>query len=99
MSRPDVQRLLIAYTVDLIRVLIELFDFTLQPKLALTTSWKELQEAFETYERSNNRPIIHDSIRSAFQQGKYVLSPAEIRDKVRELLKEHLRRGDDPSAR
>src|SRR6266702_7612659 len=38
MGRPSVQRLLIAYTVDLISVLRELFNITLKPELALTVT-------------------------------------------------------------
>jgi hypothetical protein len=37
---PSIQRVLIAYTVDLVLVLQELFDITLQFKLMGTVSWK-----------------------------------------------------------
>ncbi|KAH9025541.1 hypothetical protein EDB85DRAFT_2277262 [Lactarius pseudohatsudake] len=67
---PSVQRLLIAYTVDLLCVLRELFDITLKPDLALTTSWKELQVAFESYERSYSRRHNHNSICSNTMRGQ-----------------------------
>ncbi|KAH8986813.1 hypothetical protein EDB86DRAFT_2832575 [Lactarius hatsudake] len=69
-SIPSVQRLLIAYTVDLVGVLRELFDITLRPDLALTTTWKELQVAFESYERSYSRQHIHNSIYSNTARGQ-----------------------------
>jgi hypothetical protein len=89
--RPSVQRLLIAYTVDLIGVLRELFDFTLKPDLALTTTWPVLQEAFQAYERSDCRERVHGSICSEYPQGEKVLTAGDVSEKVRELLKEYLR--------
>ena len=53
LARPEVECLLMAYTVDLISVLKPLFDFTLKPDVAGTTNWEVLKEAFEDYERSN----------------------------------------------
>jgi len=88
---PSVQRLLIAYTVDLIGVLRELFDFTLKPDLALTTTWPVLQEAFQAYERSDCRECVHNSICSEYPQGEKILTADGISEKVRELLKEYLR--------
>ncbi|KAH8986799.1 hypothetical protein EDB86DRAFT_3245998 [Lactarius hatsudake] len=67
---PSVQRLLIAYVVDLVGVLRELFDITLRPDLALTPTWKELQAAFESYERSYSRQRIHNSIYSNTMRGQ-----------------------------
>ncbi|KAI9463259.1 hypothetical protein BJY52DRAFT_74397 [Lactarius psammicola] len=87
---PSVQRLLIAYTVDLISVLRELFDITLRPELALTTTWTELQEAFETYERSFSRQRIHNSISSETPRGEQMLTADGISRKVRELLQVQL---------
>jgi hypothetical protein len=95
MSRPSVQRLLIAYTVDLIGVLRELFYFTLKPDLALTTTWPVLQEAFQAYERSSCRQRAHDSICSEYQLGDKVLTANGIDKKVHELLNECLRIGND----
>ncbi|KAI9432389.1 hypothetical protein H4582DRAFT_2131814 [Lactarius indigo] len=84
-SIPSVQRLLIAYTVDLVGVLRELFDITLRPDLALTTTWKELQVAFESYERSYSRQRIHNSIYSNTTHGQQ-MTVDDISRMVRELL-------------
>ena len=86
-TRPIVQRLVIAYTVDLICVLRELFDITLRPDLALTPSWVELQAAFEAYERSQSRQHIHKRICSRTGQDE-TLSAEDIGQKVRELLRD-----------
>jgi hypothetical protein len=88
MARPSVQRLLIAYTVDLINVLRELFDLTLQPNKALAATWQELKEAFETYERSLSRQRIHNSICSKSAQGEQIMTADGIEDKVRDLVRE-----------
>jgi hypothetical protein len=90
MARPSVQRLLIAYTVDLISVLRELFDLTLQPDKALATTWQELKEAFEAYERSPSRQRIHKSICSKSAQGEQIVTADDIREKVRDLVREYL---------
>ena len=87
MDRASVQRLVIAYTVDLIRVLRELFDITLRPDLALTISWAELQAAFEAYERSHSRQRIHKRICSEMTLDN-TLSAEDISQKVRELLRD-----------
>ena len=75
--------MLIAYIVDLIKVLIELFNITIRAKLALTTTWRELQEAFEAYEKSSSCQSIHENIRSK----KPMLTAVEIRREIRQLLK------------
>src|ERR1700761_9838690 len=82
MGRSSVQRLVIAYTVDLIRVLRELFDITLRPDLALTTSWAELQAAFEAYEQSQARQRIHHKI-CRTSHGDRALTADDICNKVR----------------
>ena len=87
MSRSSVHRLVIAYTVDLIRVLRELFDITLRPDLALATGWTELQAAFEAYERSHSRLRIHKRICTKSGQDE-TLSADDISQKVRELLRD-----------
>ena len=87
MGRSSVQRLVIAYTVDLIRVLRELFDITLRPDLALTIGWAELQAALEAYERSHSRQHVHRKICSKTGQDE-TLSAEEISQKVRELLRD-----------
>ena len=86
-GRAAVQKLLIAYTVDLIRVLRELFDITLRPDLALTTTWTELRAAFEAYEQSQARQRIHHKI-CRTSQGDRTLTADDICNKVRELLRE-----------
>jgi len=78
----EAQRLLIAYIVDLIKVLIELFNLTIRVDLALTTNWRELEEAFGAYEKSSSRQSIHESIRSK----KLMLTTGEIRREIRRLL-------------
>ena len=90
MARPSIQRLLVAYTVDLIIVLRELFDLTLQPDKALTTTWQELKEAFETYERSPSRHRIHNHIYSKSTQGEIFIIADGIGEKVRDLVGEYL---------
>jgi len=60
----EARRLLITYIVDLVNVLIELFNLTLRVDLILTTTWTELREAFEAYQGSSSCQSIHDSIRS-----------------------------------
>lgn len=57
LHRPDVQCLLIAYTVDLIYVLKEFFDFTLKPDSALIATWEVLNEAFKAHELINASTI------------------------------------------
>ena len=89
MGRPSVQRVLIAYTVDLISVLRKLFDITLigrSPGSVLTITWTELQEAFETYEISRKR--IHARILSMSTHDEKTLTPDDLGEKVRELLQE-----------
>ena len=84
MTRPSVQRPLVAYTVDLISVLRQLFDLTLQPDKALATTWQELKEAFEAYQRSPSCQDIHNTICSNSAQGE------DIREKVRDLVRKYL---------
>ena len=88
MGRAAVQRLLIAYTVDLICVLRELFDITLRPELALTTTWTELRAAVEVHERSEARQRIHKRICAMTPQGENTLTAEDICNKVREFLRE-----------
>jgi len=85
-NEAPVQRLLFAYTVDLIRVLRELFDITLRPDAELTTTWPDLKEAFETYERSPSRRHIHKSICSYTPQDGWILTAKDLTNKLRELL-------------
>ena len=85
-DRAPVQRLLFAYTVDLIRVLRELFDITLRPNAELTTNWSDLKEAFETYQRSPSRQYIHKSICSYTPHDGWILTANDLTNKLRELL-------------
>jgi len=78
----EARQLLIAYTVDLIKVLIELFDRTL--KSECTTNWRDLEAAFEAYEWSPSRKSIHASIRS--KQRGVTDSDDMIRREIRQLL-------------
>jgi len=79
------QRLLFAYTVDLIRVLSELFNTTLRPDAKLTTTWPDLKVAFETYERSPSRRRIHKSICSSIPPDGWTLTANDISNGLREL--------------
>jgi len=81
-----VQRLLIAYTVDLIRVLRELFDITLRPELALAVTWMELRSAFEAYEQSKARQHIHERV--CAETHGIALTAEDVGNRVRELLRE-----------
>ncbi|KAF8258741.1 hypothetical protein EI94DRAFT_1814686 [Lactarius quietus] len=60
----EARRMLVAYIVDLVKVLMELFHTTLTLDLALTTSPKELNQAFKAYKGSPSCQSIHESIRS-----------------------------------
>ena len=88
MDRPDVQRLLIAYIVDLIRVLIELFNLTIRFELALTTTWTEVQEAVKIYEKSSACQRIHEQIRLKTTREDQRMTSDDISRMVRELLRE-----------
>jgi hypothetical protein len=59
---PQVERVLIAYTVDLILVLEELFKMVLQPKAAGRASWNDLREAFEAYHRTMSQSTVHGAV-------------------------------------
>ena len=87
MGRPSAQRLVIAYTVDLIHILRELHHITHRPDMVLTASWAELQAAFEAYERSHSRQRIHEKICSKMAHDE-ILSADEISQKVRKLLQD-----------
>ena len=61
---------------------MELFNITIRVELALTTTERELNEAFESYDKSDSRKRIHDSIRSK----KPMMSTGEISREIRRLL-------------
>ena len=79
LARPEVECLLMTYTVDLIPVLKSLLDLTLKPGLAGTTNWEVLKEAFEDYERSNKRKEIHASCRSMYDRTNQILIQENFR--------------------
>ncbi|KAF7373750.1 hypothetical protein MSAN_00586500 [Mycena sanguinolenta] len=86
----DVQRVLIAYTVDLILVLVELLNFAL---LKTSTSgkmtWTELDEAFQAYYRSPLQPSVHKRVRDLVgQHGRPNLDLVIIREKIESIVKE-----------
>ncbi|KAI9571840.1 hypothetical protein HD554DRAFT_2299923 [Boletus coccyginus] len=83
---PEVERLFMAYTIDLIAVLKSLFDFTLKPDLIGATNWGVLKEAFEAYERSQKRKEIHDTCRSLYERNDRVLSREIFRQTIKDLL-------------
>ncbi|KAF8432216.1 hypothetical protein L210DRAFT_3487120 [Boletus edulis BED1] len=87
---PEVEALLMAYTIDLISVLKALFDFTLKPDLAGTANWEVLKEAFEDYERSNRRKDIHDSCRSLYGTRGQFPSRDIFRQMIKTLLDQSL---------
>ena len=81
--------------MDLIGVLIELFDLTLLPNKALTTIWQELQDAFETYERSPSRQQIHhNGICSRSAPGEQIMAAGHLGEEVRDLVMKYLQSGD-----
>lgn len=84
--RPSVERLIMAYSVDLILVLRSLFDFTLKPDLAGSANWEVLKDAFEAYERSRDVKRNHNVCRSAWQQNS--LNPIIDRDRFRAIIRE-----------
>jgi len=83
---PEVERMIMAYTIDLILVLKSLFGFTLKPDLAGSTNWNVLKEAFEDYERSSNVQQNHNYCRSALQQHDRNLDRDGLRNNIRKLL-------------
>ncbi|KAF9531333.1 hypothetical protein CPB83DRAFT_848858 [Crepidotus variabilis] len=85
---PSVERIIMAYTVDLILVLKSYFDFMLRkPGLAGKIDWIDLKEAFEAYERTDERQRNHEFYRSTFEENKSLDRDA-FRAKIRELLTE-----------
>ena len=75
-----------AYSVDLILVLMSLFDFTLKPDLAGSANWELLKESFEAYERSHDAQKNHNFCRSAWQQSNRTLDRDGFRARIRELV-------------
>ncbi|KAJ7239924.1 hypothetical protein C8J57DRAFT_1372316 [Mycena rebaudengoi] len=84
---PNVRRVLIAYTVDLILVLHQLFDITLQLKLMGTVSWQELRDAFEAYYNSTSQHDIHKQVRALVEGRGWDSGGVQ---KVEELVKKYV---------
>lgn len=86
----DVQRVLIAYIVDLILVMEELFQIALQPKVFGRVSWEELQEAFHAYALTSSPRNTHDRVRALVEQ-RGGLNPDVylIRKAVEELVQQY----------
>ena len=88
MARPSVQRLLIAYMVDLICVLKELLNVVCRPESAHAITWTELQEALVACEQTDRRQRVHNSICSKIPLDGPILTVDGIGRMVRELLQE-----------
>jgi len=86
---PEVQCLLIAYTVDLILVLEELFKITLQPSLSGKISWDALQAGFEAYQRSMSLHSVHNEVRLLVEKCGRRLDKDGIRSGVDQLVKHY----------
>ena len=87
-SEIEIQRFLIAYTVDLIRVLKRLFIIALVESTVTTTTitWGHLQRVFEEYEELDSRQRIQRIHKSICSDTTQTLTADDIRRKVRELL-------------
>ncbi|KAJ7817923.1 hypothetical protein B0H14DRAFT_1380040 [Mycena olivaceomarginata] len=89
-NTPAVQRVLIAYTVDLIMVLQELFKITLQPKSHGSVSWPDLQEAFEAYQRTTSQRTVHSAVSDLVEKcGQLSMDLTVIRESVKEMLEQY----------
>ncbi|KAJ7656143.1 hypothetical protein DFH06DRAFT_1200202 [Mycena polygramma] len=87
---PTVQRVFIAYTADLILVLEQLFNITLQFKLMGTVSWDELRDAFEAYHNSTSQHDIHKEVRALVERrGQLGSDLFGVRKSVEELVKKY----------
>jgi len=90
-NTPEVGRVLIAYTVDLILVLEELFKIVLQPKAAGTASWNDLREAFEAYHRTTAQSTVHGAVSNLVENcGQQVITDLEfLRKGMRDLVQKY----------
>ncbi|KAJ7882039.1 hypothetical protein B0H14DRAFT_1492364 [Mycena olivaceomarginata] len=89
-NTPAVQRVLIAYTVDLIMVLQELFKIMLQPKSHGSVSWPDLQEAFEAYQRTTSQRTVHSAVSDLVEKrGQLSMDLTVIRESVKEMLEQY----------
>ncbi|KAJ7939557.1 hypothetical protein B0H13DRAFT_1850343 [Mycena leptocephala] len=84
-NMPDVQGVLIAYTVDLILVMKELFLIALQRKVFGKVTWGELTNAFQAYGKAQS---VHEEVRALIKQrGK--LGTDFVREHVEDLVYKH----------
>ncbi|KAJ7279522.1 hypothetical protein C8J57DRAFT_1303523 [Mycena rebaudengoi] len=87
---PKVQRVFIAYAVDLTLVLRELFDRALLPDKTGSVTWDDLREAFEAYDRTPSRAGVHGEVTKLVKKhGGLTAAPAGIHTAVEELLRRH----------
>ncbi|KAJ7721387.1 hypothetical protein B0H16DRAFT_1738293 [Mycena metata] len=87
---PEVQRVFIAYTVDLILVLRELFDWMLQLKSFGRVTWVDLGEAFDAYHRTPSRAKVHREVTELVERHRGMSSDTiAIHESVEELLRNH----------
>ena len=79
-----------AYAVDLTTVLKSLFDIALtrMPQPSARTTWSELKEAFEAYDRAGSHQLIHHRIRTIFEQDQQNLDTDNFQRIFCELVKD-----------
>ena len=79
---------MIAYSIDLILVMVELFDITLQPRLSGTVSWEALFDAFEAYEGSPAQNVghLHDDVHALIERRKGKLVADTMRGEVKRVV-------------
>ncbi|KAJ7932892.1 hypothetical protein B0H13DRAFT_1856502 [Mycena leptocephala] len=87
-NTPDVQRVFIAYIVDLILVLDRLFDFVMRPKMMGSVSWVELCNAFEAYHNSKSQHSVHDKVHYLVEMRGKLSLESDVRPSVEDLVKE-----------
>ncbi|KAF7338928.1 hypothetical protein MVEN_01968800 [Mycena venus] len=89
-NNPEVRRVMIAYTVDMILILEELFKFTLVPTSDGIVTWKLLQEAFEAHHRTTAQNSVHTDIATRVEQTWRLDTNQDIvLEGVRDLLQQH----------
>lgn len=87
---PEVRRVMIAYTVDMILIFEELFKFTLVPTSDGIVTWKLLQEAFEAHHRTTAQNSVHTDIATRVEQTWRLDTNRDIvLEGVRDLLQQH----------
>lgn len=90
---PKIQRLLMAYTVDLTLILENLFAVTLAPSHMGSPSWEAVQAAFDTYQGPQPvRPLraVHDEIRSIVAKWGNTLDPNTMHHSMKALIDKHI---------